>query len=325
VFLFVKRPTAATIIKVIAAVFGGWLMIRVIRGIGWQQVSETFREHYYLLILITVAYTTYHVLRTYTLRVCIPHSSHFGSIFGIRLAGEAISYIAIGSVVGDTLKVALARKTIPVVEGATGVFAEKLIYHLAGSGFIIAGLFLAVLRFGAHPFLVYLLFAMVLVFSVLLFLLSSGRKPIARILRNVRVRKPRLREAVLRTEERLFQFRAHYPAQFAIALAVNFLTYMYSTTELMVILRVLGLQPSFWDIWYYEAVIKIANMANVIVPGNLGIFELTNTYLARQLAMGEHAGIMVALFIRTRAIMWAVIGYLWFLFLLARRGTVTSE
>jgi hypothetical protein len=303
-------------VKAAAAAGGAYLCFRLVVSAGWREILDAFASHGGALAILTLVYTLYHILRTITLRICTPHPVKFAYLFVVRLAGEAIAYVAVGSILGDALKVVLGRKRIPVVEGATGVFAEKLIYHLSGAGFIIGGLLVAVIHFGAHPVFLGALAAMALLFLGFLSLLSSGARPIARILSKIKERNPALRKAILRTEESLFQFRKERPREFLQAFVLNWISYFYSVGEVFFILYLLRIPCSFWDLWYYQAIVKIMSAASMVVPANLGVFEATNVFLAEQMQFGNQAGMIVALFIRIRAILWSLIGYLCFLFLM---------
>jgi len=305
-------------LKILIAIAGLWLCVRLVQAVGWEKIVTAFQQHGYWLIVLTTVYTSYHVLRTWTLQICTPYAARIRDLFGVRLAGEALAYIAIGSVVGDALKVVLARRKIPMVEGATGVFAEKLVYHISGFGFIATGFLIAILRIGSTPLFWACLIAALFLFFVSFFLLSSRLHPIARILKHVRVRRPKLREAVLRTEDSLFQFRARYPARFYAAVALDFASFFYATIELFFIFRILNVATSFWDLWYYQAVIRTMNSIAAFVPANIGVFEATNVYVAKQLEFGEGPGMVAALFVRIRATLWSLIGYLWFLVLIGR-------
>ena len=308
-----------TAVRWLTGIAGAILLVHLVRSTGWTPVANALRSHWLFLSGMTVVYTSYHLLRTVTLQICIPQKTSFRDLFGIRLAGEAVAYLAIGSVLGDALKVALSRGRIPIVQSATGVFAEKLIYHLSGAAFILGGLVVALWKFGESHVLLYSIAGFTLLFFAMLFLMSSGVKPIARILRHVRVRKPALREAVLRTEEALFQFRRDHPSRFASAFVLDFLSFFYSVLEVYAVFRIIGLSPGFLELWYYQAIIKAVNTGMMVVPANLGIFEATSVYLSEQLKFGPEAGMITALFIRIRASLWSVIGYIWFLALLPRQ------
>jgi uncharacterized membrane protein YbhN (UPF0104 family) len=159
---------------------------------------------------------------------------------------------------------------------------------------------------------------MIVFFLGLFYLMSSGVQPITSLLKHVRVRRPKLRDAILRTEQSIFQFRKEHPGKFLLVMILDLAAYFYAAAELWVIMTVLGYSPSFLDVWCYEAAVKGTNTASFVVPGNLGIFEATNVFLAKQIGFGEQAGILAALIVRIRAILWALIGYLWFLFLMAK-------
>jgi Lysylphosphatidylglycerol synthase TM region len=307
-----------TAIKMVIGTLGGYLTMRLIQSTGWSRIVTAFRQHGSVLLVITLIYVTFHLLRTLSLKICLPHKTPFWSLFAVRLAGEAISYIAIGSILGDTMKVVLAREKIPVVEGATGVFAEKLIYHLTGAIFLIGGVLIAVGKLGFDRKLFLFLIIAIGFFLVMIHLLSSGVHPLSRLLKKVRVRSPKLREAVLRTETNLFQFRKDHPYAFLFTLIIDLICYFYASAEVFFLLYVLGMTPRFVDIWYFEAVVKMSNSATVLVPANLGVFEATNLYLAKQLGFGGGTGLIVALFVRIRAIVWAMIGYSIFLVMLSQ-------
>lgn len=310
------RKRVVFLVKAVVALAGLALFAHLIAVTGWREIAGAIRSHWLFLVIITVIYTTYHLLRTKTLQLCIPGVSSFRALFGIRLAGEAVAYIAVGSVVGDTLKVVLGRGRIPVVEGATGVFAEKIIYHLSGAAFIIGGLLIAVVKFGANPIFVYSIAILSVLFAAIVLLMSSGAQPLATLLKHVRVRKPALREAVLSTERALFQFHREHPRRFWVVLFLDLLSYFYSVGEMFVIYRLLGRYPTLLDLWYYQAVVKAMNFCMMVVPANIGIFEATHVYLAGQLALGRDIGMIAALLVRIRATLWAGIGYVWFLMLL---------
>lgn len=303
-------------VKAVVAMAGAGLFAHLIAVTGWREIAGAIRSHWIFLLSITVIYTTYHLLRTKTLQLCVPGVSSFRTLFGIRLAGEAVAYIAVGSVVGDTLKVVLGRGRIPMVETATGVFAEKIIYHLSGAAFIIGGLLVALLRFGANQVLVYTIAVLSVLFTAIVLLMSSGAQPLAKILQRVPVRKPALREAVLETERALFQFHREHPRRFWVVWFLDLLSYFYSVGEMFAIYRLLGRQPTLLDLWYYQAVVKTMNFCMMVVPANIGIFEATHVYLAQQLAFGRDVGMIAALLVRIRATLWAGIGFAWFLSLL---------
>lgn len=313
------------LLKILVAILGAYLTFRLVKTTGWEKIASAFRDHGWVLLVITGVYMTYHLLRTWTLQICIPHHVRFWDLFAVRLAGEAISYIAVGSVLGDAMKVVLARNKIPVVEGATGVFAEKLIYHLAGAAFLIGGLLVAVTRLGMNRMLFYFLLIAILFFLLMLYLLSSGVQPLARILKRFRVRRPQLRESILKTELSLFQFRREHPQRFFWTFILDLLSYFYAMAEVFFLFHVLGLKPSMIDIWYFEAVIKMSNSATMVVPANIGVFEAMHLYLAKQLGLGGTNGLIVALFVRIRAILWSLIGYFVFLVLLAHQKSESPE
>lgn len=297
------------ILHIAGGVVGAWLFVRVFSSVGWTAIRTSFETHFIGLAFLTVLYFFYHLLRTLTLKICIPHAAHFRNLLAVRLAGEAVGFLAVGSIVGDALKVALARDRIPPSDGATGVFAEKLIYQLAGTMFITGGLVVGLIQLEGGDRIFYLICLAAFLFIGMLLLLSSGFRPITRILSVLRIRRQNVLESVQKTEESLFRFRKKRSRDFATVLGLNLISYFYSAGEVLFILALLGIHPAVLSIWYFEAVVKFMNVASVIVPGTLGVYEATNVALAKQLGIGAAAGMTVALFIRIRGLIWCVIGY----------------
>ena len=315
----VLRKHLSRILHILGAILGAWLFIRVLSSVGWKTVLSSFHTHFDGLVVLTLCYFFYHLLRTLTLKICIPRKTHFRNLLAVRLAGEAVGFVAVGSVLGDAVKVALARDRIPASEGATGVFAEKLIYQLAGTIFIIGGLLIGLIYLKGGPLVFYAICIAIALFILVLVLLSSGMRPVSRILGWLRVRKAHVLDAVKKTEESLFRFRRQRPREFLTVLALTLLSYFYSVAEVLFILFILGTPSSFWNIWYYEGVVKFMNVSSVLVPGTLGVYEATNVALAKQLGLGAAAGMTVALFIRIRGLIWCAVGYICLLHLTTRK------
>jgi hypothetical protein len=107
-----------------------------------------------------------------------------------------------------------------------------------------------------------------------------------------------------------------YPRKFLAVLFLNFVSYFYAVVEAGFIFNVLGHSLDFLQLWYLQAVLKTANSANLILPANIGIFEAAHMMVTQQLMLGTETGMLVALMVRVRAIIWSLIGYFVFLYLL---------
>src|SRR5262249_5550261 len=254
------------LLRLAVAILGITVCYRLFQIAGFQQLAKAITEHWLALIILTATYAVFHVLRTWALMICIPRQTSFWEVFGIRLAGEAMAYAAVGSLLGDTAKVAIGRERIPVRESAIGVFAEKLIYYLSGIAFIAGGLVVAARRVQTSSYLVLTVCVLSAIFLALYGLLASGIRPIARLLKPLRVRNAALRQAVLEAEENLFDFRKRYPGKFFAAFFLDLLTYFFCVIQLYYLLPVLGVRASLLELWYYQAVIQIAGAGGIFIP-----------------------------------------------------------
>jgi hypothetical protein len=87
-------------------------------------------------------------------------------------------------------------------------------------------------------------------------------------------------------------------------------SYFYPVIETGFIFYALSYSLGFFQLWYLQAVLKTANIANLILPANIGIFEAAHMMVTKQLLLGTEIGMLVALMIRVRSIVWSLIGYL---------------
>ena len=304
-------------IKIAFVIIGALLFAYFAGKTGWQRIADTIHDHALLLIALIVVFTLYHFLRTFTLQLCIPAPTNFWHVFNFRLAGEAFAYLTIGTIAGEFVKIAMARDRLSASDAATGIFAEKLIYALSGAAFIISGLFAAVFIFGKNLMILSAISVLTVGFITLLYLMSSGIRPFTSLLKRYQ-NKPFF-QTLIRTEESLFRFRTLYPKRFLAVFLLNFVSFFYPVIETGFIFRALGYDMNFLQLWYLQAVLKIANTANMILPANIGIFEAAHVFVTKQLMMGTAPGMLVAIIVRIRAIAWSLIGYLVFVYLLHKR------
>lgn len=304
-------------IKIAFVIIGALLFAYFAGKTGWQRIADTIHDHAPLLIALIVVFTLYHFLRTFTLQLCIPAPTNFWHVFNFRLAGEAFAYLTIGTIAGEFVKIAMARDKLSASDAATGIFAEKLIYALSGAAFIISGLFAAVFIFGKNVLILSAIPVLTVGFVTLLYLMSSGIRPFTTLLK--RYQNKSFFQTLIRTEESLFRFRTLYPTRFLAVFLLNFVSFFYPVIETGFIFRALGYDLNLLQLWYLQAVLKIANTANMILPANIGIFEAAHIFVTKQLMMGTAPGMLVAIIVRIRAIAWSLIGYLVFVYLLHKR------
>lgn len=304
-------------IKIAFVIIGALLFAYFAGKTGWQRIADTIHDHAPLLIALIVVFTLYHFLRTLTLQLCIPAPTNFWHVFNFRLAGEAFAYLTIGTIAGEFVKIAMARDKLSASDAATGIFAEKLIYALSGAAFIISGLFAAVFIFGKNVLILSAISVLTVGFITLLYLMSSGIRPFTTLLK--RYQNKSFFQTLIRTEESLFRFRTLYPTRFLAVFLLNFVSFFYPVIETGFIFRALGYDLNLLQLWYLQAVLKIANTANIILPANIGIFEAAHIFVTKQLMMGTVPGMLVAIIVRIRAIAWSLIGYLVFVYLLHKR------
>jgi hypothetical protein len=303
-----------SLVKLFLSAAGLILFLFLANSTGWRLILNTIQRHAFFLLILVCVFFLYHLLRTYTLKLCIPAPCNFWHVFQFRLAGESFAYFALGTVAGEFVKIALAKDRLAASDVATGVFAEKLIYSLSGAAFIVCGLLVASYKLGANRWILLVIAILSISFFIVLYLMSSGVRPLSYLFRKYRDKA--FFRTLQQSEEGVFRFRSLYPRKFLAVFVLNFASYFYAVVEAGFIFNVLGYSLNFLQLWYLQAVLKTANSANLILPANIGIFEATHMIVTKQLLLGTEAGMLVALMVRVRAILWSLIGYFVFLYLL---------
>jgi uncharacterized membrane protein YbhN (UPF0104 family) len=128
------------------------------------------------------------------------------------------------------------------------------------------------------------------------------------LLERLRVRSPRLAEALARIDDSLAAFYTREPRRLALSIGFHFAAWGLGTMEAWLILRLLDVDVSLAFATVIEAFANGIRFATFLVPASVGVLE--GGYLAMFTPLGLAASTAIAfgLVRRVREVVWVVVG-----------------
>jgi phosphatidylglycerophosphate synthase len=273
-----------------------------------------------LLVIALGGFT--HVFKTWAWRLTLRDEAgkiSFARSLGLRLISEAIGQFGfVGMVGGEAARVSLLGSGVSVASAVSSAALDRSLFILAGAVVTIAGIIGLV--FAVTLPLAVRLYAAALVFGLLCFLVagaiairrkwaifSAPARAAARIPwlgRWLQSKEPTLKAA----EQRIVEFYHEEPRAFWCTVLLSFICHFMAIVEVYVIVKMLGSPATLLGALILESITKLINVAGVINPGNVGIYEGGNMAMGRLVRLTSTQGLVLALCRRARAIFWAIIG-----------------
>ena len=312
-----RRP-----LRLVAAVFGASLLVRLIERAGPGKVLENIAALGWGLGLVLGLAGLSHVVKTWAWRLALVDDRHtvsFARMLALRLGSEAVGQFgAFGQLVGETLRVSLLNSALPVASRIASVMLDRALFVLSAAVVTTVGM-ISVLVVLPLPRKVSL-YAEVVVFILLCVLIAAAaavRKRWAVFSKTAdglgRIGFlsgwiGRKRSLISSVETKLLDFFHHSPQAFLGSFALNLACHMAAVAEVYLILRLLGVRVTVFAALAIEALTKLVNIIGVFNPGNLGTYEGGNMVVAKVLGLTTTIGLTLALTRRIRALFWAAMG-----------------
>lgn len=298
------------------------LFAYVLRRTGVATIVTSARALGAGFILLILLSGLRHALRTAAWRAAIaPDTPRPGllDLFGLRLMGEALNGVTpAGPLLGESVKVWAASKSMPGSSSVSSVVIENIIYGLGAGLFLLSGAVVFLVATSPHARLgswtaVTCLVASLLVPCVVLrrrspliaFLLD--RLPAAswvkRFLGPYELR-------IKAVESEVHDFFLMRRAAFIGILGLEFLTNFTGVTEAYLILRVTTLHASLLAAYLVEIANRAVQLFFAFVPFGLGVEEGAAAGTLKALGYGASQGVLLAILRRARTVVWAALGLL---------------
>lgn len=293
------------------AVTGLETLLVPVRTLSWR-----------VLVVIAVPYAVVTALHALGWRFAFTRAVPIGTLFSVRLAGEALN-VTTASVGGEPVKVYLLRKRVPVIEAAATVVVDKTTITAAQGIFLALGLGLAWVAQRLPATLLeaatwLLVIEILAVGGFVLVQLAGVFRRASRILN--RLGLPLNEEQLGHIDHALASFYRRRPARLSAAILCHLLGWIAGSLEVYLLLGWLGVPASVSDAILIEALGTAVAFVAFMVPARLGAFEGGHMVIFDALGLGAGLGLSLALIRRLRVVLWCVIGVL-ILVLTDRRPT----
>jgi glycosyltransferase 2 family protein len=231
-------------------------------------------------------------------------------------AGDALNMtIPSGNLAGEPIKVMLVREHCGTEFAVASVTVYKFADFISLTLFLLTG-WLFHFIFYALPTLwtagaSVILFGMVAFSFIFLYIQQKGFfHPAAKFLHRFGLEKwleNKLESAHI-VDEGVRQFYIHHRKNFAWGVFFNFLAWFAAVVEIMIFMKLMGLEPSFAAALTLETFSLFVNNITFFVPARLGVSEGARTLIFTTLGYTKDIGLTYGIIRRIRELAWVGIG-----------------
>lgn len=320
--------------KRILFALGFFFFVYLLRQIGWEALARDFRLLGWSIVLIlSLNGVKYAISALAWATAFFPEERQsWTSLFGRRLAGEAMNYLSMGGpLLSEPAKASLVQG-VGFAPALASTLVESLSNIIAGSLVTAAGLAMLVLwqpvewpmRLAA-----YLAIALLLLFCLAFpYALKRGAPFLTWGWRRARrvgwLSSPKLEEKLALVEGRMHRLSAERPSALWKILLLSLATQGLALLEVYAIILPLGITPRFSSVVMMEAFTKLAKAIFFFIPARIGADEGSSAGVFALMGLTPAAGITLAFARRLRALFWSAIG-LFYLFSQGVRSARTDQ
>lgn len=307
--------------KRILFALGFFFFVYLLRQIGWEALARDFRLLGWSIVLIlSLNGVKYAISALAWATAFFPEERQsWTSLFGRRLAGEAMNYLSMGGpLLSEPAKASLVQG-VGFAPALASTLVESLSNIIAGSLVTAAGLAMLVLwqpvewpmRLAA-----YLAIALLLLFCLAFpYALKRGVPFLTWGWRRARrvgwLSSPKLGEKLALVEGRMHRLSAERPTALWGIFLLSLATQGLALLEVYAIILPLGITPHFSSVVMMEAFTKLAKAVFFFIPARIGADEGSSAGIFALMGLTPTAGITFAFARRLRALFWSAIGLLY--------------
>jgi|SRR5690348_4088175 uncharacterized protein (TIRG00374 family) len=317
------QPIFKQKLKLLTLLFCLGLFALLVAETGPTVIASRVYEVGLGFLLLIVISGIRHLFRTFAWYFAIEPQAQrvrFRDLFGMRIAGEAITDLTIlGPLLGETVKgVALSRQ-VNAEQSASSIIIENLAYSFAVGLFVVSGLLLLITEFPLHSTVkTAILIALVglLVAGFLVVLIVKNRYRLAsRSLDGLNKLNLRWvdrfqdrREKVAQFEENVYSFWRAHRAAAALMLMLEILSICAGVIEAWIILGLTVHRTSLFAAFMVETVNRVVNLFFAFVPMRIGVDEGGAALVLRTVGFGAVEGVSLAIIRKIRTLFWVALG-----------------
>lgn len=241
-----------------------------------------------------------------------------GRAFAAVLAGEAVGYVAWGSLSREPVKALMVSRHTPENVSLAAAITERLAYTCTAAGLIVLSVFLLAARTDHIEWIGGSIIAFI---AAIGFVLLWRRRSSSPWVERQETPRSRFGHSVRAIADHLRRQRgATLFGLGALAMAQE----ATNVLETYVILGWLGAAPGLEAAIMFEGLSRLLNSAGHLVPGKLGVYEMAGAGVASALRLGSVHGLTLILARRIRSLVWGSVGLTLLTLSAARRGTLRT-
>lgn len=307
--------------KRILFALGVFFFVYLLRQIGWEALARDFRLLGWSIVLIlSLSGVKYAISALAWATAFFPEERQsWTSLFGRRLAGEAMNYLSMGGpLLSEPAKASLVQG-VGFAPALASTLVESLSNIIAGSLVTAAGLAMLVLwqpmewtmRLAA-----YLVIILLLLFCLAFPYALKRRAPFLtwgwQRLRHIGwLSSPKLGGKLALVEGRMHCLSAERPSALWNIFLLSLATQGLALLEVYAVILPLSVTPRFSSVVMMEAFTKLAKAVFFFIPARIGADEGSSAGIFALMGLAPTAGITLAFARRLRALFWSAIGLLY--------------
>jgi len=318
------RPTERKwLISVQALMFlvGLSILAFVIYRIGYEKVLESITRVGWGFFVVIALNLMRHFGRALTMYLAVPpehRTFRYRSAVAARLGGDAMNSVSfVGPFLGDATKAMLLKKNVGLMQGASAVIIDNVLYYVTVIVVILAGVATLLATVGRGDtimgeVLLTIVIAALLMFSGIVLAMMYRVKPLTHVIDLLEKRHiaPGFilskREAIHTVESNVFHFYHERRTDFFKVFAISMGVHVVSVTEVYAVLSFLDERAIVTNAFIIESLTKVINAAFSFIPSAIGVYEGGNGVILKTLGYTTAAGVALGL-VRRGAILFSTL------------------
>ncbi len=304
---------------------GVLLFLSLVHSVGIEKLWAQIRTIGWGLWIILGFYGVIFALDTWGWHFSFPknitRSFRWRSLFGSRLAGEAINYVTpFAALGGEPVKAQILknRHDVSWSDGLASLFVAKMSFVIGLAGLILSGLGVVLWNSPLSQQLKLATLGMALFFTLLIslfFYLQQGGLANRSWLTLKKwiplswIEKTSL-FAARRLDQSLTGFYKNNRKRFFLSILFHFVGWALGIVEVYLIMTFLHVEISWGQAWILESLLQLVKALSFLIPAALGTQEGGALLLCTGLGLGSASGLALALVRRFRELVWTAIGLL---------------
>ena len=314
-----RKPRARHVSRAVLLLAGIALAVTLVWKTGWPAVEANLASIGWWFFGLTALYLLAEMAFVMGWRSVMEPRPPLASLPGllrIYLAGNALNYVAPGSVAGEPVRASMLRDRMETSGAIASVAIFKHAHLLSQSLVVAVGLAVAVVYFDLTAAVRWAALAGLVVLCGLLALMTWALQkgsfaPILSVLSRFKLLAPRLdryREGALQLDDRIRRFYVDRRPHFFSAAGWCLLGWCGGLLETYIVLRLLAPGRGWETACAIESLAMLLNNMFLFVPGRAGTAEGVRTGVFVLLGLPASTGVAYGLVRRARELLWVLPG-----------------